>query len=76
MTPLKPSAKRVLDALQAAGSRGATTHELCQPHVGGVRFSARVYELRAAGYRIIEHQERSASHRYVLVESTHLKAAA
>lgn len=76
MTPLKPSARRVLAALQAAGSRGATTHELCQSHVGGTRYSARLLELRKAGYRITTTYERKGSYRYVLVETTHLKVAA
>lgn len=75
MTPLKP-ARRVLDALRAAGSRGATTHELCQPDVGGIRFGSRIGELRDAGYRIAKSYERKGSYRYVLVETTHLKVAA
>lgn len=65
--PLKPSARRVLAALQAAGTRGATTHELCQPHVGGTRFGARINDLRQAGYVIVEHRERRGSSRYTLV---------
>lgn len=73
---LKPSAVRVLVALQAAGSRGATTHELGQHDVGGFRYSARILELREAGYRITKSYEREGSYRYTLVETTHLKVAA
>jgi hypothetical protein len=73
--PLKPSAKRVLSALQAAGSRGATTHELGQSDVGGFRFSARVHELRAAGFTILERYERAGSHRYTLVAQAESEAA-
>jgi hypothetical protein len=69
MTPLKPSARRVLSALQAAGTRGATTHELGQAHVGGFRFGARIHELRDADYVIVERRERRGSSRYTLVEA-------
>jgi hypothetical protein len=72
--PLKPSARRVLSALQAAGTAGATTHELGQAHVGGFRFGARVHELRDAGYRIVERRERAGSSRYTLIDPEEVAA--
>lgn len=66
---LRPCATRVLRVLKAAGPRGATTRELCQPQVGGVRFGARLYELRAAGLTIDSARERQGSNRYVLREA-------
>lgn len=70
---MKPSTRRVLKALQAAGGRGCTTHELGQPDVGGFRFSARLYELRQDGYQITETRERRGSSRYVLVDPPELQ---
>lgn len=58
---------RILHALQRAGSRGCTTAELCQPDLGGVRFGARIKELRDDGHTIVEQIVRKGSHRYVLV---------
>lgn len=58
---------RILKALRVAGGRGATTSELCQPDVGGVRFGARIKELRDDGYAITAVLERPGSHRYTLV---------
>lgn len=66
---LKPSARRVLVALQNAGEQGATTAQLCQPGVGGVRFGARIAELRAAGVAITARQLRPGSYRYRLVSA-------
>jgi hypothetical protein len=63
MTSLKPGAVRVLHALHNAGPRGATTHALCQPDVGGTRFGARVHELRGLGLVITVRQERPGSYR-------------
>jgi hypothetical protein len=63
---MRPSARRVLRALEAAGGRGATTHDLCQPDVGGIRFGARIKELRDEGYEIRRVEERAGSHRYTL----------
>ena len=64
---MKPSCARVLRTLQDAGERGATTAELCQPDVGGVRFAARVHELRHLhGHTIVETRVRQGSSRYVL----------
>lgn len=65
--PLKPSARRVLAVLREAGARGCTTHDLCQPHIGGARFGGRLLELRQAGFEIITSYERAGSHRYQLV---------
>lgn len=65
---MRPSARRVLQALEAAGGRGATTRELCQPHTGGIRFSARIKELRDEGYEIRRVEERAGSHRYTLTD--------
>lgn len=70
---MKPATRRVLRALQAAGGRGMTTHDLCQPHVGGVRFSARLYEIRAEGYQIKSQRERAGSTRYVLIDPPELE---
>ena len=64
---MKPTTARVLRTLQDAGERGATTAELCQPDVGGVRFAARVHELRHLhGHTIVETRVRQGSSRYVL----------
>lgn len=66
---LKPTTRRVLRALIAAGGRGATTHELCQPQVGGTRFGGRLHELRELGFVIARRQERAGRWRYWLVSS-------
>jgi hypothetical protein len=58
---------RILKALQDAGERGCTTADLCQPNVGGVRFSARIEELRAAGHNILATIIRQGSWRYTLI---------
>ena len=63
---LTPSARRLLAALQDAGDKGLSTSQLCQPALGGVRFGARVHDLRQAGYRISETRVRQGSSRYVL----------
>ena len=64
---MKPSCARVLRTLQDAGDRGATTAELCQPDVGGVRFAARIHELRHLhGHEIHESRVRQGSSRYTL----------
>ena len=63
---------RVLAALLAAGPRGCTNVELCQPHVGGLRAIGRVDELReqwdietirvgGGRYRYVLHGPRRAS---------------
>jgi hypothetical protein len=64
---MKPSTRRVLEALERAGRRGCSTHDLMQPNVGGERFSARVAELRADGYTISSKYERQGSYRYRLL---------
>jgi hypothetical protein len=46
---MKPSALAVLNRLRKGP---ATTHDLCQPDVGGIRFSARIKELRDLGFVI------------------------
>lgn len=61
--------ERVLHALQAAGQHGCTTAQLCQPDVGGVRFGARLAELRAEGHHITGRPVRAGSHRYVLLDA-------
>lgn len=66
---LKPSARRVLVALRNAGSSGCTTGQLCQPGVGGVRFGARIAELRDAGVKILVSEERVGSYRYKLLHA-------
>lgn len=63
---MKPSTLRVLHALLTAGDHGATTHDLCQPNVGGIRFGGRIHELRELGYVIEARPERPGSHRYTL----------
>lgn len=64
---VKPSARRVLAALEQAGPAGCTTHALCQPEIAGIRFGARIHELRQAGYRIQCSPVRAGSSRYVLI---------
>lgn len=59
-----PAARRVLATLVGAGERGATTADLCQPGVGGVRFGARIHELRGLGFRIDATPVRTGSYRY------------
>ena len=54
---------RILRELQR-GPR--TTAELCQPDVGGVRFGARLMELRADGYTITEERLGQSCHLYTL----------
>ena len=71
-TPLprfKPTTRRVLRALQAAGGRGATTAELSQSTVGGFRFGARILELRDAGLRIDAKKLANGQWRYWLRDS-------
>jgi hypothetical protein len=63
---LTPTAQRVLAALQEAGKYGRATNQLCQPDVGGVRFGARILDLRRAGYLIREERIRTGQSRYVL----------
>ena len=66
---MKPTSRRVLKALMAVGGLGATTRELCQPDVGGVRFGGRIHELRGMGFRIDARRERNGSTRYWLRDS-------
>lgn len=72
---LKPSARRVLVALRNAGAPGLTTAQLCQPGVGGVRFGARIMELRSVGFTVTAKQERPGSYRYRLTVPNQAKAA-
>jgi hypothetical protein len=69
-TNLKPGAMRVLKALTDAGENGCTTHALCQPDVGGLRFGARLGEIRAEGYTVKTKYLRPGSHLYVLNTDT------
>jgi imidazolonepropionase-like amidohydrolase len=56
----------VLSTLQRAGAAGATNVELAA--VGGYRFSARIHELRKAGYTIPDHErEAGGVTRYRLI---------
>jgi hypothetical protein len=55
---------RVLEALRGGPK---TTAQLCQPDCGGVRFGARLLELREEGHTIIERRERAGSSLYTLV---------
>ena len=48
---MKPSTARLLDALRQGPQ---TTHSLMQADVGGLRFGARLLELRQAGYEVTE----------------------
>lgn len=48
---MKPSTRRVLDRLRQGP---ATTAQLCQPDVGGLRFGARLLELREVGFGVAE----------------------
>jgi hypothetical protein len=54
---------RILRALEAGP---CTTAQLASPDVGGVRFGARLMELRADGYVITEERVREGSHLYRL----------
>ncbi|HEU4975715.1 MAG TPA: hypothetical protein VFT50_11540 [Baekduia sp.] len=72
---LNPATRRVLDALISAGPKGRTTAELCQPDVGGERFSARLHELRQAGWTIHGRCERQGSWRYTIDLARQEKAA-
>lgn len=58
---------RVLWALQKAGVRGCTTADLASPIVGGVRFGARIKELRDEGWTIVATPLRPGSHHYELI---------
>lgn len=58
---------RVLWALQKAGRRGCTTADLASPMVGGVRFGARLKELRDEGWMIVCTPLRPGSHHYQLL---------
>lgn len=71
-----PTTQRVLQVLQAVGATGATTRELCQPNVGGVRFGARIMELREAGFEITCVRERNGSSRYRLLARVNIERAA
>lgn len=65
MTRRKPTAgDRILAALRTGPK---VTHELASPAVGGVRFGARLQELREAGHTIREERVRQSQHRYTLV---------
>lgn len=68
LSSLKPSARRVLYALRAAGQKGATTGELAQPDCGGTRFGARIDELRKAGCVVFRVQLQPGRWRYWLQE--------
>lgn len=46
---MKPTALAVLNRLRKGR---ATTHDLCQPEVGGIRFGGRIGELRDLGFII------------------------
>ena len=64
---MKPSTVRVLSMLKHAGARGVTSGEFAQAYV--LRYSARLHELRKAGYQIrIEWIPDRSSCRYVLKE--------
>jgi len=58
---------RVLAALLAAGPDGCTNVELCAPHVGGMRFGARLFELKhQLGWDISDPvHERGGVYRYI-----------
>lgn len=58
----------LLSILESAGSRGVTTAECMAAGVGS-RYSARLMELRDAGYVIESVRERDGSWRYTLLNS-------
>jgi len=58
----------LLSLLEAAGSRGVTTAECMSAGVGS-RYSARLLELREAGYTVQSVRERDGSWRYTLLNS-------
>lgn len=65
---MNDSQRKVLDLLEAAGERGATTGELVQLGAGN-RFGARIEELRKMNYIIEAVRERQSSFRYRLLSS-------
>lgn len=71
---MKPSTARVLERLRFGH---ASTHDLCQPNIGGVRFGARLQELRDLGYVISREYVRDGSHVYrLLAEPSHDRGSA
>lgn len=64
----KTSAKQRVLARLLIGP--ANTAELCQPDVGGIRFGARLLELRREGYEITERRLRAGSSLYTLVRDS------
>lgn len=66
--------RRVHRALRDAGSRGCTTGELSQPDCGGIRFGARLNELRAEGVDWTRQREAKGSWRYRLVRAVETQA--
>jgi hypothetical protein len=63
---MKPSTQRVFDAFRKAPGRKLTTHQLCQADVGGVRFGARLNELRKLGCDIKSERGGASSFTYIL----------
>lgn len=59
------NSRKILDALQRAGAEGVVTESLAK--IGGLRFGARIFELRREGWDI-ETKQRSGTElaRYVL----------
>lgn len=69
---LKPTARRVLIALQATGGEGATSYELAQPQVGGLGLTSRISELRHAGF-VIDRRQHATFSRYFLRETEEVR---
>jgi biotin operon repressor len=72
---MKPSARRVLDCLRAADGAWISGNRIVADG-GGWRYSARIHELRAAGYDIERRSVRGSSvDEYKLVEQLQLELA-
>ena len=69
---MKPSTARVLHLLRQGPQ---TTHTLCQPEAGGVRFGARLGELRELGFVVSERRLRPGSSEYRLVRDVQQAAS-
>lgn len=54
---LNAAAMRVLTELYTCGAPWTGSFLLSRPHMGGLRYSARIYELREAGVRITGRRE-------------------
>ena len=69
--PRKPTCKRVLARLRAAGGGWVRGIDLAAPDCGGLRFGGRVHELRQMGFIIEDRPDPSGNtrvHQYRVIE--------